>query len=85
MFFFSENLTCFVFLLPPFWDPPFCLITGELCDLTLKSKGLICVLLLSKSIAFEGTYRHPRVYCHIYKKDFSVTLYHIWTWIFIGD
>ena len=26
---FSENLTCFVFLLPPFWDSPFCFITDE--------------------------------------------------------
>ena len=27
--FFSENLVCFAFLLPPFWDSPFCLITDE--------------------------------------------------------
>ena len=27
---FSENLACFVFLKPPFWDSPFCLITDEL-------------------------------------------------------
>ena len=27
---FSENLACFVFLLPPFWDSPFCPITNEL-------------------------------------------------------
>ena len=27
---FSENLACFAFLLPPFWDSPFCLITDEL-------------------------------------------------------
>ena len=26
---FSENLTCFVFLWPPFWDSRFCLITDE--------------------------------------------------------
>ena len=26
---FSEILACFVFLLPPFWDSPFCLITDE--------------------------------------------------------
>ena len=30
MFVFSENLACFVFLLPPFSDWPFCLITDEL-------------------------------------------------------
>ena len=30
LFFFSENLTCFVFLLPRFWGSPFCLITNEL-------------------------------------------------------
>ena len=28
---FSENMWCFVFLLFPFWDLPFCLITDELC------------------------------------------------------
>ena len=27
---FSETLACFVFLKYPFWDSPFCLITGEL-------------------------------------------------------
>ena len=27
---FSRNLACFVFLKHPFWDSPFCLITGEL-------------------------------------------------------
>ena len=27
---FSENLACFVFLLLPFWDSPFCHITDEL-------------------------------------------------------
>ena len=27
---FSENFTCFVFLLPLFWDSPFCLITDKL-------------------------------------------------------
>ena len=27
-FLFSENLMCFVFLLPAFWDSPFCLITN---------------------------------------------------------
>ena len=26
---FSENLACFVFPLPPFWDSPFCLINDE--------------------------------------------------------
>ena len=26
---FSENLACFTFLLPPFSDSPFCLITDE--------------------------------------------------------
>ena len=26
---FSENLECFAFLLPPFWDSPFCFITGK--------------------------------------------------------
>ena len=30
MFVFTENMACFVFLLPPFWDSPFCLITDEL-------------------------------------------------------
>ena len=29
---FSENLACFVFLKHPFWDSPFCLITGELLE-----------------------------------------------------
>ena len=28
---FSGNLARFVFLLPPFWDSPFCLITNDLC------------------------------------------------------
>ena len=27
---FSENLACSAFLLPPFWDSPFCLITDEI-------------------------------------------------------
>ena len=27
---FSENLACFVFLLPPFWDSPFCLAIDKL-------------------------------------------------------
>ena len=27
---FSENLTCFIFMLPPFWDLPFCLITDDI-------------------------------------------------------
>ena len=26
---FSENLACFAFLLPPFWDSPFCLIPAK--------------------------------------------------------
>ena len=26
----SENLECFFFLLPPFWDLPFCLITADI-------------------------------------------------------
>ena len=30
MFAFSENLVWFVSLLPPFWDLPFCLITGKI-------------------------------------------------------
>ena len=29
---FLENLPCFVFLLPPFWDSSFCLITDDLCN-----------------------------------------------------
>ena len=28
---FSENLACFTFSLPPFWDSPFCIITDEIC------------------------------------------------------
>ena len=26
---FSENLACFVVLLPPFWDSPFCIVTDK--------------------------------------------------------
>ena len=33
---FSKHLACFVFLLPLFWDLPFCLITEGLCDSTLS-------------------------------------------------
>ena len=29
---FSENVACFVFWLPPFWNSPFCHITDELSD-----------------------------------------------------
>ena len=29
---FSENLACFAFLLPQFWDSAFCLITGKIFD-----------------------------------------------------
>ena len=32
---FSENLACFAFLLPPFWDSPFCHITDDLTKTTL--------------------------------------------------
>ena len=31
---FSENLACFVFWKPPFWDSPFCIITDEFTELT---------------------------------------------------
>ena len=34
---FSENLTCFIFLKFPFWDPPFCLITDELASISNMS------------------------------------------------
>ena len=34
---FSENLGRFVFLIPPFWDSPFCLITDELEKIMLAT------------------------------------------------
>ena len=42
-FSFSENLACFVFLQPPFWDSAFCLFTDELI---LSSEGLTFRILL---------------------------------------
>ena len=36
---FSENLACFVFLLPPFWDSPFYHITDDLRDEFLNADG----------------------------------------------
>ena len=33
MFVFRKNLVCFVFLLPPFWNWPYCIITDDLEDL----------------------------------------------------
>ena len=37
---FSENLACFVFLLPPFWDSPFYFITDKLVGcISRKKKG----------------------------------------------
>ena len=35
---FSENFACFAFLLPPFWDLPFCLITNETLTFTKARK-----------------------------------------------
>ena len=35
---FSENLACFAFTLPPFWDSLFCLITNELWGWKLKEQ-----------------------------------------------
>ena len=44
---FSENLACFVFLLPPFWDSPFCLIANDLlCFLIETRKDLDANLLM---------------------------------------
>ena len=36
IFRFSENLACFVVLLPPFWDSPFCHITDEFAEDSLS-------------------------------------------------
>ena len=37
IFLFLENLACFVFLLPPFWDSRFCLITVEFTTQSLTN------------------------------------------------
>ena len=44
---FSENLACFVFLLPPFWDSPFCHITDEVSNfaVTIPSKTQIFLVI----------------------------------------
>ena len=43
MFVFSENLACFIFLLPSFWDSPFCLITHELLKALIIFNSLTTV------------------------------------------
>ena len=45
---FLENLACFVFLLPPFWDLPFCLITDEIMLRIVKKHLHTPQLLLHK-------------------------------------
>ena len=47
-FFFSENLTCFVFLLPRFWGSPFCLITNELIFRCFWIEKLHAEIILNK-------------------------------------
>ena len=37
---FPEKLTCFAFLLPPFWDSPFCLIIDELSRCKLQENNI---------------------------------------------
>ena len=44
---FSENLACFTFLLPPFWDSSFCLITIEIAPNFTKHP--ICLILLNNT------------------------------------
>ena len=45
---FLENLACFVFLLPPFWDSPFCLLP------TVSSKGFFIMVLCHLCLIVEG-------------------------------
>ena len=45
--FFSENLACFVFLLPPFLDSAFCRITDEL----IRAQKKVCRI---KSVSYKG-------------------------------
>ena len=43
---FSENLACFVFLLAPSWDSPFCLITN-------KFSNFECIAIIKKRKEFQ--------------------------------
>ena len=45
---FLENLACFVFLLPPFWELPFCFSTDEICFALSKKPLHTPQLLLHK-------------------------------------
>ena len=47
---FSENLTHFVFLLLPFWDSPFCLVTDELY--IIEGSCIVFRLLTPQMITF---------------------------------
>ena len=48
---FSENLMCLVFLLPPFWDSPFCLITDNLWTNVKKIFSITITLWKRRSLA----------------------------------
>ena len=48
LFFFSENLVCFVFLKHSFWDSPFCCITDKLTLLMLLVSKLVIILKFPK-------------------------------------
>ena len=44
---FPEKLACFAFLLPPFWDSPFCLIIDELSRCKLQKNNFFFILPLN--------------------------------------
>ena len=41
---FSENLACFVFLLPPFSDSPFCHITDDIDEVSDSSDVSVIII-----------------------------------------
>ena len=59
---FSENLACFVFLKPPFWDSPFCLITNVLLYWNFK-------LIKIWKLLCQPSKRHVLVYVDVGAKD----------------
>ena len=57
---FSENLACFAFLLPQFWDSPFCIITDEICQnpytlkISVQKKGSAYINPFLVFLCFQG-------------------------------
>ena len=77
---FSENLVCFTFLLPPFWDSPFCSITDEFTWIIIGkfeykiSKGFkVC-----KPVLFKGLVWNDCEFSNKRRLSFKISLDSWW-------